>query len=175
MNMVGLLAWACLCAIAQSIVMEHPFTPTEGQEVTSPATDGAGFSSNLFWVSMGLPSDDWGLGGWIFLRSAADTAQLMRVSLANSYDFYFYWPATGKPTFNLAGEDHSDPTAPSTRDNNKWFHVAMGSQGGKSQGVVTLRGVATQLEIQWVAIVKMVGKTTLMGPVGDSTFSVREI
>lgn len=89
-------------------------------------------------------------------------------------EFYFYWSAAGQPTFHLGTVDHFDSAAPSTR-NDKWFYVAMGSQGGKSHGVVTLKGNPTQFEIEWAGVVMMLGTTTLKGPVGDTTFTVRDM
>ena len=175
MNMVGLLVWTSLVALAQGQFQSHrPLTLPKGQEVTDPASDGEGFSSDLSWVSQGIPSDDWMLSGWVFIATAADSAKLMQVTSAVGGEFYFYWPAAGQPTFNLGAVDHFDPAAPSTRSD-KWFHVAMGSQGGKSHGVVTLKGNPTQFEIEWTGVVMMLGTTTFKGPVGDTTFTVRDM
>ena len=174
MNMVGLLVWTSLVALALGLGESRPLTPPKGQEVTDPASDGEGFSSDLFWVNQGIPSDDWVLSGWIFITTADDNARLMQVTSAVAGEFYFYWPAAGKPTFNQEGEPQFSFFAPSTRTN-KWFHVAMGSQGGKSHGVVTLKGNPTQYDIEWTATVLLASADTLRGPVGDPTFTVRDM
>jgi len=81
MNMVGLLVWTSLVALALG-QSHRPLTPPKGQEVTDPASDGEGFSSDLSWVDQGLPSDDWMLSGWVFIATAADSAKLMQVTSA---------------------------------------------------------------------------------------------
>jgi len=173
MNMVGLLLWTCLFVSAQAMLKYHMLTPRKGKEVIAPASDGDGFSLDLLWVDVHIPSNDWGLSAWLFIGAAIDTARLMQVHVLPGLDFYFYWPAAGTPTFNVGGVDHFDPTAPTTRESGKWFHAAMGSYNGDSQGVVTLKGNPTQLIIQWAEEVKLRKVSTLMGPEGDSNFSVR--
>lgn len=147
-------------------------TAIEPKEVTSPASDGDGFSTDLSWVEVGLPSTSWALRGWVFVTAAADNARLMQVRTSADQDVYFFWPTNGPPTLNDGNVDNPATGSPN-RENGMWLHLLMGCYVDMLFAVVTLRGSVSHIEINLPMKVEVKVASLMMGPVGDTTFTVK--
>ena len=177
MKMGPLWVWACLSLLAQAQQPYHKnlVTAIAPKEVTAPATDGEGFSSDLDWVLYGLPTGTWVLSGWVFIKIAADGARLMQAHTADGKDFYISWPTTGGPIL-FDGVGINQVALQPVRETGNWFHLAIGSlEKSGSVVFVTQRGVAIQTAVTSTLEAQVNAASIFQGPVGDPTFSVRTI
>ena len=101
--------------------------------------------------------------------------QLTGYTDGNSIDCFVTWPINGTPTFTFGATDHvvAGTVALSSRQENTWVYLLMGSSGGNSYGYAIFRQNSDNLfSVTWTEAVVVTKATSIMVPVNANPFNV---
>lgn len=167
-----------LCLLFGALTHElNVISPFDVVVLTAATKDGAAVSlSYMSWVTKSLPIDDWYVTFWVQIKAGTPSnARLLQATTANAKLFYVTWPNISVPTFTYDGHSHpvTGTVLPPHRQENKWIHIVMGSNGGTSFGIASLReGFNNQFTVSWSATIWIASDLMVQGPVSANPFTV---
>ena len=161
MNM-GLLMAAYLCVLVWA---QAPSVKVNLATAVEPRIAVVPNSPIVYSLSsiVGLPTNKWAISSWVYITYGGLEGLLLAVVDGVTNVVNMQWPSNSVPVFSN-GVWESKNFGQYLREDLKWFHFSMGSDGQTGFGVVTLRGSITQIDTAWQATMTLTSTTSIKAP-----------